>query len=640
MFSARLLFCLLITPVFVFSQPGFSEDSFLVKYGFGDELSLGRPSFLIDSANASSFGQIQSDSFFLSKQKFIRGLFQPSGSAKYWLKFPITNTSDSALDIQLYAGEWDYMDCYFVPGKGPVIHRKGGTLQGASPKNLLANEMSGTFPFSLSPGQHGFLFLGIRQRTRDFSFKGVQLLDNNHLNAYIMQSFDSNTRFVFFQALFQGFLLCQILYVLFQWLLIRRSEYLYYFSYLVLISLYFLSKYESLFGIRFLFTQYPILILYLSKTLQILPYFLYFRFVRSFLEMPVHFPKLNKWIIPLEYFLLFYLVFDFLFIVITLDEHTQALISTLVLSIVFLFSVCFIIYMFRSRKTLVNYILSGSLFVGLGNICGSILSYLIINKHFTYLDLHQMMLFPETGIVLEICCFSAGLSYKRKASEKEKIQDQQKLIEQLKANELLRLRLEHIRNKIAQDLHDDIGSTLSSISILSDLAMKERDSVQTMATMQEINSHSIQLMERMDDIVWSINPKNDTLENLMIRIKHFATTLFEARNIDYDIRIQPEIHRAGIPMEYRQHVYLILKETINNLVKYASATKAGIHIRFDEQNLFLEIRDNGKGFETSLPFSGNGIYGMQNRAKQMNASLEIRSAPGRGTALLLTIPFS
>ena len=160
------------------------------------------------------------------------------------------------------------------------------------------------------------------------------------------------------------------------------------------------------------------------------------------------------------------------------------------------------------------------------------------------------------------------------SAEKEKIKSQENLIEQLKANELLQAKMQNIRNKIAQDLHDDIGSTLSSISIISNIAIRDINSDRTKATMIEIKDSSMSLMEKMDDIVWSVNPRNDTLENLLLRIKRFATTLFEAKNIDYTINIQENINEVKLPMEWRQHIYLILKEAINNLVKYSEATLA------------------------------------------------------------------
>src|SRR6202012_4794835 len=178
-------------------------------------------------------------------------------------------------------------------------------------------------------------------------------------------------------------------------------------------------------------------------------------------------------------------------------------------------------------------------------------------------------------------------------------------------NELLQSRMQHIRNKIAQDLHDDIGSTLSSISILSDLAMKDNSGRHTLETMNEIKDSSILLMEKMDDIVWSINPRNDSLENLLTRVRHFATTLFEAKDIDYRIDIQKNIHEVKLPMDYRQHIYLILKEAINNLVKYARASQATIEVSFDQRRLQLCVRDNGMGFSLPDPATAKGRSGMR-----------------------------
>jgi len=294
------------------------------------------------------------------------------------------------------------------------------------------------------------------------------------------------------------------------------------------------------------------------------------------------------------------------------------------------------VYMYRRGGALIYYVISGSLFVATGHILGLIFSYLEINRHID-LGVPDIFIFPQAGIVLEVLCFTAGLSYKSRMTEKEKISSQEKLIEQLKANELLQNRMQHIRNKIAQDLHDDIGSTLSSISILSDLALRENSSAQTMETMNEIKDSSMMLMERMDDIVWSISPRNDSLENLLIRVRHFATTLFEAKGIEYDIDIQKNINEVSLPMDFRQHIYLILKEAINNLVKYSLASEAYLVVSFDREFLTLSIRDNGLGFDLDAPSTGNGISGMQRRATIMNARLSIQTAPGEGTSINLQV---
>jgi signal transduction histidine kinase/ligand-binding sensor domain-containing protein len=194
------------------------------------------------------------------------------------------------------------------------------------------------------------------------------------------------------------------------------------------------------------------------------------------------------------------------------------------------------------------------------------------------------------------------------------------------------LKLERLRSKISTDLHDEIGSTLSSISILSDIALRT-DQHQDM--MEEIKENSLALMDKMDDIVWSINPKNDSLENLLIRIKRFSSKLFEAKDIDYTIEIDRNISDIRLPMENRQHIYMILKEAINNLVKYSDCTKAIIRVRHLHSTLQIDIIDNGKGFDATLTGTGNGLINMQTRSRSMNAGLKIDSVKGEGTAIQL-----
>jgi len=199
------------------------------------------------------------------------------------------------------------------------------------------------------------------------------------------------------------------------------------------------------------------------------------------------------------------------------------------------------------------------------------------------------------------------------------------------------LELELLRNKISTDLHDDIGSTLSSIAILSDMALRESSNTQMLEMIKGIKENSGSLLEKMDDIVWSINPKNDTLENLMVRLQRFAATLLEAKNIDYNIDIAPAIKNIKLSMNYRQHIYLILKETINNLIKYSNCTKAYIGVIYHNNMLEIAVQDNGIGFDTQNIKYGNGIINMQQRARQMKAALLINSRQGEGTKISIRI---
>ena len=717
-----LLACLAILPRCVHAQQEpqpIPLTNFATTQGL---VTLDSPSYYLDSQRNARAGNIQDiatvrdKAFTATWPRFYELLSHNARPYTFWFQTVLQNNSDSALDLSLAYGSLDFVDAWLLPetpisaaaprdtgnispgriaSKGPPQAARaaslaapqyipGGSLRPAPAQSTYLQRQSQTLPLRLSAHVTARLLIRVRQLTDDYYFNGFALYDQRSLSATFVDSLAEDHTNLIIQMLFQGFLLCQLIYVLFQWLIIRRQEYLFYLFYMTLIAAYFLSKQESLFGFKLLFTRWPLLKIYLGKTLLILPYYVYFRFVRSFLDIPRDYPRLNVWIIRLEYFLLAYAMFDFLFILLTFNRGLQTILYTIVFSLIFLISLGFVVFLVRYRQPLVYFILAGSLVVATGHILGLVFSYLEIERHLD-LGVPDIFVFPQTGIVLEILCFTGGLSYKSRKIEQEKITGQEKLIEQLKANELLQNRMQHIRNKIAQDLHDDIGSTLSSISILSDLAIRGNSSSQTIETMNEILDSSLMLMERMDDIVWSINPRNDSLENLLMRVRHFATTLFEARGVDYTIDIARNIHEVRLPMDYRQHIYLILKEAINNLVKYAHATQAIIEVRFDQHHLTLCVRDNGCGFEippaatasnpsptatvsnpgpaaastgtstenpspTSGPSpaatassptittpGGNGLPGMHHRASLMNAHIDITSAPGQGTSISLQV---
>lgn len=193
---------------------------------------------------------------------------------------------------------------------------------------------------------------------------------------------------------------------------------------------------------------------------------------------------------------------------------------------------------------------------------------------------------------------------------------------------------ERLRTKISTDLHDDLGSTLSSISILSELVEAKGG---TSELITEIRNGAQSLMEKMDDIVWGINPDNDSLGKLILRIRRFASQMFEARNIDYSFEVQDHIDRLNLSMEYRQHLYLILKESINNLIKHAQATSANIRISHAHGLLKIVIADNGKGFLSGSLHEGNGLRSIRKRSNALGAVLAIESKPDHGTEISLQV---
>lgn len=202
------------------------------------------------------------------------------------------------------------------------------------------------------------------------------------------------------------------------------------------------------------------------------------------------------------------------------------------------------------------------------------------------------------------------------------------------------IEMEKMRSRLSRDLHDDIGSTLSSINILSRTAqnnLKQEDE-KTKASLEKINERSQRLLDNMSDIIWNINPGNDTIEEVMSRMREYATTILEAKNIDYTFNFPKEQMECKLSMEVKNSMYLIFKEAVNNLSKYSGASKTNLSLTFDEKNIRLKIEDNGKGFTEDEIKHRGGLSNMQHRAEEIKGAISIHSVIEKGTIIELTIP--
>jgi ligand-binding sensor domain-containing protein/two-component sensor histidine kinase len=197
------------------------------------------------------------------------------------------------------------------------------------------------------------------------------------------------------------------------------------------------------------------------------------------------------------------------------------------------------------------------------------------------------------------------------------------------------IKLQSIRNKISADLHDDIGSTLNSISIYSEVA--KQDSSNYANALEMIGEASRKVIDAMSDIVWTINPENDSFENIVLRMRSLAFNLMRAKNIEFSFHASESLNNIKLSMEKRRNFFLIFKEAINNLIKYSDATLVSIQLVAEGQFVKLTIHDNGKGFDPTLPVNGNGLISMNRRAKEMKANFEIHSSAGEGTHTELLI---
>lgn len=196
-----------------------------------------------------------------------------------------------------------------------------------------------------------------------------------------------------------------------------------------------------------------------------------------------------------------------------------------------------------------------------------------------------------------------------------------------------------LRSRLARDLHDDMGSTLSTINILSSMAKTKlgTDPAKTSEYISKISENSQRMMESMDDIVWSIKPQNDSMEKLIARMREFANQVLESKDILFSMEVDDRILGMKLSMDARRDLFLIFKEGINNAAKYSGATRVFISFGLDAQLFTLRIRDYGNGFNLEDLDEGNGLENMQKRASHLGGNLEINTEPGNGTELILKV---
>ena len=197
------------------------------------------------------------------------------------------------------------------------------------------------------------------------------------------------------------------------------------------------------------------------------------------------------------------------------------------------------------------------------------------------------------------------------------------------------LKMERMRMRIASDLHDDIGSTLSSISMISEIAsLKDKDSESAKA-LSKIGIDSRVVLNSMDDIIWSVNPKNDSLLSLIVRLREYAIPVCELKNITFKLNAGENIDSIKLEMYERRNIFLITKEAINNAVKYSICTVLTVDFIAKNKQLEITISDNGCGFDTTKRGARNGITNMERRAKQIGMDFSIKSEKNKGTLISL-----
>ena len=203
------------------------------------------------------------------------------------------------------------------------------------------------------------------------------------------------------------------------------------------------------------------------------------------------------------------------------------------------------------------------------------------------------------------------------------------------------LRVEVVRNQIASDLHDDVGVNLSAIKNLTEVFIRKNKAQLNGTTSKIINrikTYTDETLNKLQDTVWAINPRHDTIEELVAKMKDFATTMIPAKGMkltfidNYNTEIEQKLD-----MPQRHSMFLMYKEAVNNIIKHSNAKSVEIRIGNTQKTIDIAIKDDGDGFDTRKEFAGNGLKNFQNRATDNFIDFDLKSKVGEGTAINMVV---
>ena len=204
--------------------------------------------------------------------------------------------------------------------------------------------------------------------------------------------------------------------------------------------------------------------------------------------------------------------------------------------------------------------------------------------------------------------------------------------------------LEQERSRIARDIHDQLGANLTQVSLLGELVDSDKDHPEEVAAhAKQISQTALETSRALDEIVWTVNPRNDTLDGLVNYICKYAQDYLAVAGLRYRLDVPAQLPNAPISPEVRHNVFLASKEAITNVVRHADASSAWLRLKLEPDRFTLEIQDDGRGpagTKEERAQARNGLRNMGKRMEDVGGSFEIGPAPERGTLVRLTAPLA
>jgi signal transduction histidine kinase len=613
--SALLAFCLL--PFAALSQPVADTGLIDVAAVYDSTVVVKKTLLFIDSQHVATPENLMQQRFMpLNSLKVRKKIPVYLVGKKVYLLYHFVNNSDSAHTVFVYPGQ------LFTSIKTWRVSATGGLLP--EPGDLRNDGYSN---ITLRGRERAAIVQELRFCKKPENNIGPQVISQRYLRTYGRENYHEEMPLRITGFVLSGVLLMMILFMAANYMLNRKKEFLYNCVYSI-----------CMFGLMFLFpllknTQtafYAFYISYFDFFLLVAGTIFYIAFTRRFLETRTQYPFLDKLFRAGEVGLFVVLALfsgaHFFSHSFWLENMLENSMKVLVLAL----GVVYIVIALKQRNRLMNYLAAGNAVL----ILFSLVSFIMIQSKARPLGtFNSAYFYYSMGTVLEIVFFMLGLIYKNRNEliattqqrEALKLEAEKKEFEAKLA--VIKAQQEE-RNRISADMHDDLGSGMTAIRLYSELAKKKIDAAQV-PEIDKISSFSNELLNKMNAIIWTMSSSNDTLGNLIAYIRSYALEYFEGSGIDCHVTMPESVAQVEVPGEKRRNIFLTVKETLNNVMKHAKATRVQLAFELIPGGLIIEVHDNGVGIDKDkLRQFGNGLKNMKKRMEGSGCQFSIENREG------------
>ena len=435
-----------------------------------------------------------------------------------------------------------------------------------------------------------------------------------------------------FFFLFIAILTFQVLIISIQYVYVKRTEFVYYISYLMLVVAYVGGKLLFLDNIYHLPVNFLLLF---DKPMVVLSTMFYYKFARQLMDIKSNHEDIYQQLLKVEKILLVYGTIEIILLIVFGPNLIEEYIFRTFYLGIFIYSVYFMLRLMNVNVSpFYTFIAIGAILVFLGTL-GTFILFELYFAGNTSVTKYVLLPF-EITVSIEMVVFNTALGYKTYLNEKEKIKIEQQYISELKQKNAIQQNLLQLKQKISSDLHDDVGSTLGNISLFADLSLNHTENA-ARENLKHIVRLSNQGIEDIRTMLWVLNPAKDKWLDLFDKIVGDFKPLLENLNVEFTIVIDKQFEVLNVTILTKRNTILILKEAFHNIVKHAKCTKVFLTASIENDIITIILKDNGIGFNKTENSNGNGLTNILYRAHEIDAKIDLKSDPTDGTSYTISL---